>query len=113
MSAREIWKSLEARFPSESIPEAILHTLKGVKPMTSYSAKELRRLLEHVKTYVRHSKGSRCLKDLDCCATVDLIEQKLTDSLARNFRRWMFCEHREKKVNVEFLVTFLSNETEL
>ena len=70
-------------------------------------------MLEHVKTYVRHSKESGCSKDLNCCATVDLIEQKLTDSLARNLRRWMFREHREKRVNVEFLVTFLNNETEL
>ena len=41
LSAREVWESLEARFPSESIPETIMHTLKGVKPMTSCSAKEL------------------------------------------------------------------------
>ena len=77
LSAREVWESLEAKFLLESILEAILHRLQEVKPRTSCSAKELRRLLEHLKTYVRHTKESGCSKDLDCCATVDVIEQKI------------------------------------
>ena len=43
-STKELFDSLDARFPSESIPEAVLLRLRETKTMTSESTKEMRRL---------------------------------------------------------------------
>ena len=87
ISAKELFDSLDVRFPSESIPEAVLLRLRETKSMTSGSAKEMRRPLDVIKNYARSAKESGYSSDLKCSATINLIEQKLTDSIVRNFRR--------------------------
>ena len=81
--------------------------------MRSGSAEEMRRVLESIKDYARHAKESDCSRDLECYATIDIIEQKLTDSLTRNFRRWVHREHDGRDINVDLLIKFLQKETEL
>ena len=112
-STKELFDCLDARFPAQSIPEAILSKLRETKSMTSGSAKEMRRLLEEIKTYARCSKESGYSNDLECSATINLIEQKLTDSIIRNFRRWLYREHKAKRPSVDLLIIFLTNETEI
>ena len=77
------------------------------------SAEEMRRVLESIKDYARHAKESDCSRDLECYATIDIIEQKLTNSLTRNFRRWVHREHDGRDINVDSLIKFLQKETEL
>ena len=112
-STIEVWERLKSKFPYESIPQVILLKLKEVKPMRSGSAEEMRRVLESIKDYARHAKESDCSRDLECYATIDIIEQKLTDSLTRNFRRWVHREHDGRDINVDLLIKFLQKETEL
>ena len=97
ISTKELFDSLDARFPSESIPEAVLLRLRKTMSMTSESAKEMRRLLEVIKNYSRSAKESGYSSDFECLATINLIEQKLTDSIVRNFRRWLYREHKTKR----------------
>ena len=73
----------------------------------------MRRLLEVIKNYARSAKESGYSSDLECSVTINLIEQKLNDSIVRNFRRWLYREHKTKRPNVDLLITFLTNETEL
>ena len=113
ISTKELFDSLDARFASESFPEAVLLRSRKTKSMTSESAKEMRRLLEVRKNYARSAKESRYSSDLECSATINLIEQKLTDSIVRNFRGWLYREHKAKRPSVDLLITFLTNETEL
>ena len=81
--------------------------------MTSGSAKEMRRMLEEIKIYARCAKESGHLNDLECSATINLIEQKLTTSIVRDFRRWLYRDHKAKQPSVDLLITFLTKETEL
>ena len=113
VSPESVWERLNLKFPADFIPRAILKDLKETKPMSSNSAHEMRRVLEKIKTYARHSKEANTDSDLKCHVTLDLIEQKLTDHLVRNFRRWMHREHNKVSANVDYLINFLQNETEL
>ena len=113
VSLESVWERLNLKFPADFIPRAILKDLKETKPMSSNSAHEMRRVLEKIKTYARHSKEANTDSDLKCHVTLDLIEQKLTDHLVRNFRRWMHREHNKVSANVDYLINFLQNETEL
>ena len=104
---------LNTRFLSESIPEAVLLRLWKTKSMTSESAKKMQQLLEVIKNYAHLAKESGYSSHFECSDTTNLIEQKLTDSIVRNFKRWLYREHKTKCPNVDLLITFLTNETEL
>ena len=109
--ANGVWERLHEKFPPESIPRAILFKLKETKPMASNSAREMRRELEKIKEYSRRAKDANCNGDLNCHATLDLIEQKLTTTLVRNFRRYLHSENEQ--ASVDTLIKFLQTETEL
>ena len=64
ISTKELFDSLDARFPSESIPKAVLLRLRETKSMTSGSAKKMRRLLEVIKNYASSAKESGYSSDL-------------------------------------------------
>ena len=51
--------------------------------MRSESAQENRLILESNKDYVRHAIESDSSKNLECYATIDIIEQKLTEALTQ------------------------------
>ena len=106
-----VWDRLILKFPPSRIPKAILQALKETKPMSGGSAREMRRVLEKLKDYSRHAKESKCENDLKCNATIDLVEQKLTDNLVRSFRKWLHREHRDENATVDLLITFLQTET--
>ena len=108
-----VWERLDAKFPINSIPRAILQNLKETKPMSSTSAREMRRVLEQVKDFARHSKLADRAEELASQTTIDLIEQKLSNNLVRSFRRWVNKEHKDKSITVDLLIVFLQDETEL
>ena len=108
-----VWERLDAKFPINSIPRAILQDLKETKPMSSASAREMRRVLEQIKDFARHSKLADRTEELASQTTLDLIEQKLSNNLVRSFRRWVNKEHKDKPVTVDLLIVFLQDETEL
>ena len=83
--ANGVWEKPHEKFPPESISRAILFKLKETKPMASNSAREMRRVLEKIKEYSRRAKDANCNGDLNCHATLNLIKQKLTTTLVRNF----------------------------
>ena len=109
--ANGVWERLHEKFPPESIPRAILFKLKKTKPMASNSAREMRRVLEKIKEYSRRAKDANCNGDLNCHVTLDLIAQKLTTTLVRNFRRYLHSENEQ--ASVDTLIRFLQTETEL
>ena len=109
--ANGVWERLHEKFPPESVPRAILFKLKETKPMVSNSAREMRRVLEKIKEYSRRAKDANCNGDLNCHALLDLIEQKLTTTLVRNFRRSLHSENEQ--ASVDTLIKFLQTETEL
>ena len=108
-----VWERLDAKFPIACIPRAILQELKDTKPISSGSAREMRRVLEQIKDFARHSKLAHRTEELSSQTTLDLIEQKLSNHIVRNFRRWVNKEHKDKAVTVDLLITFLQDETEL
>ena len=108
-----VWERLDAKFPINGIPRAILQDLKETKPMSSASAREMRRVLEQIKDFARHSKHAERTEELASQTTLDLIEQKLSNNLVRSFRRWVNKEHKDKPVTVDLLIVFLQDETEL
>ena len=108
-----VWERLDAKFPINSIPRAILQALKETKPMSSASAREMRRVLEQIKDFARHSKLADRTEELASQTTLDLIEQKLSNNLVRSFRRWVNKEHKDKPVTVDLLIVLLQDETEL
>ena len=81
--------------------------------MSSASAREMRRVLEQIKEFARHSKLADRTEELASQTTLDLIEQKLSNNLVRSFRRWVNKEHKDKPVTVDLLIVFLQDETEL
>ena len=81
--------------------------------MSSGSAREMRRVLEQIKDFARHSKLAHRTEELSSQTTLDLIEQKLSNHIVRNFRRWVNKEHKDKAVTVDLLIAFLQDETEL
>ena len=58
-----VWDRLDAKFPITCITRAILQKLKDTKPMSSGSAREMRRVLEQIKDFARHSKLPTELKN--------------------------------------------------
>ena len=90
-----------------------MQDLKETKPMSSTSAREMRRVLEQIKDFVRHSKLADRAEELASQTTIDLIEQKLSNNLVRSFRRWDNKEHKDKPITVDLLIVFLQDETEL
>ena len=108
-----VWERLDAKFPINSIPRAILQDLKETKPMSSTSAREIRRVLEQIKDFARHSKLADRAEELASQTTIDLIEQKYSNKLVRSFRRWVNKEHKDKPITVDLLIVFLQDETEL
>ena len=64
-----------------------MQDLKDTKPMFSASAREMRRVLEQIKDFARHSKLADRTEELASKTTLDLIEQKLSNNLVRGFRR--------------------------
>ena len=111
--ANGVWDRLDNKYPANSIPRAILQRMKETKPMNSGGAREMRRILEQIKDFARHSKLADCAQELTCNSTLDLIEQKLTTNLVRNFRRWLLKEHRDHVASVDLMITYLQSETEL
>ena len=81
--------------------------------MSSGSAREMRRVLEQIKDFTRHSKLANRTEELSSQTTLDLIEQKLSNHIVRNFRRWVNKEHKDKAVTVDLLIAFLQDKTEL
>ena len=81
--------------------------------MSSGSAREMRRVLEQIKDFARHSKLAHRTEELSSQTTLDSIEQKLSNHIVRNFRRWVNKEHKDKAVTVDLLIAFLQDETEL
>ena len=79
--ANGVWARLDAKYPSNAIPRAILQQLKDTKPMSSGSVREMRRILEQIKDFARHSRLADCAQELSCHSTLDLIEQKMTNNL--------------------------------
>ena len=69
-----IWERLESKFPKCAIPKAVLANLKDTKPMTSNTAREMRRVLEQIKQYARNTEQAGCDSDLQCHVTLDLID---------------------------------------
>ena len=90
-----------------------MQDLKETKPMSSASAREMRRVLEQIKDFARHSKLAERTEELASQTTLDLIEQKLSNNLVTSFRRWVNKEHKDKPVTVDLLIVFLQDETEL
>ena len=90
-----------------------MQDLKETKPMSSTSAREMRRVLEQIKDFARHSKLADRAEELASQTTIDLIEQKLSNNLLRSFRRWVNKEHKDKPITVDLLIVFLQDETEL
>ena len=70
------------------------------------SAEKMRRILDIVKDYARHAKESDCSRDGQCYATLDIIEQNLTDALTCYFRRWLRRERDGRDINVDLLLNF-------
>ena len=96
-----VWERLNSKFPASAIPRAILQTLKDAKPMATASAREMRRVLEQIKDFARHLKQANRTQELSCQSTLDQVEQKLTNNLLRNFRRWLIKEDRDEDFNVD------------
>ena len=90
-----------------------MQDLKETKPMSSASAREMRRILEQIKDFARHSKLADRTEELASQTTLDLIEQKLLNNLVRSFRRWVNKEHKDKPVTIDLLIMFLQDEKEL
>ena len=89
-STTEVWKRLKLKFSDESIPEVILLKLKEVKPARAGSAEKMKRITTSIKNYAKHAKEWDCSRDLECYATIDIIEQKYIDRrFTLNFRRWV------------------------
>ena len=81
--------------------------------MKNNSATEMRRLLEHIKEYARNVKEAGCDANLSCYATIDLVQQKLSDLIVCNFKRWMHGDNKGHAVTIDYLTTYLQNKTEL
>ena len=89
-----------------------MQDLKDTKPMSSVSTREMRRVLEQIKYFARHSKLADRTEELASQTTLDLIEQKLSSNIMKSFRRWVNKEHKDKPVTVDLLIVFLQDETE-
>ena len=87
--------------------------MKDTTPMSSGSAREMRRVLEQIKDFARYSKLAYPTEELSSQSTLDLIEQKLFNHIVQNFCRWVNKENKDKAVTVDLLVACLQDETEL
>ena len=81
--------------------------------MATASAREMRRVLVQIKDFARHLKQANRTQELSSQSTLDQVEQKLTNNLLRNFRRWLIKEHCDEDPNVDLLINFFRTETEL
>ena len=81
ISTKELFDSLNARFPSESIPEAVLLRLRETKSMTSESAKQMRRLLEIIKNYACSAKESGYSSTFNTDQYISDMTKKLSEFL--------------------------------
>ena len=81
--------------------------------MSSGSSREMRRVLKQIKDFARHSKLVHQTEELSSQTTLNLIEQKLSNHMVRNFRRWVNKKHKDKAVTVDLLTAFLQDEIEL
>jgi len=64
--------------------------------MSAGTPREIRRMLKQIKDFTRHPKLTDCAQELTCHSSLDLIEQKLTNNLVRNFRHWLLRKHSDK-----------------
>lgn len=112
-NTEDLFYFLNTRFISSLVPKTWLMNLNQIKPMTSESCTEMEQLLEEIRTYAQYVEGSGHSSNLDCYATVGLIEQKLTPLTFKNFRTWMSNEHYNETPTFDSLISFLSNELAL
>ena len=111
--ANGVWDRLNSKYPANSILRAILQQMKDTKPMSLATAREMHHILEQIKDFEGHLKLADYAQELTCHSTLDLIEQKLTNNLVHNYRRWLLKEHHDKIASADLLVFFLQTETEL
>ena len=81
--------------------------------MSSSSAREMRPVLEQIKDFARHSKLAHRTEELSSQTALDSIEQKLSNHIVVNFRRWVNKEHKDKAVMADLVIAILQDEIEL